>query len=92
VKVELDQSAEDLLIKQGFSEDYGARPLRRAIERFVEDPLAEEILRIGPDVAATFKGTANKGGDPLLADGLEFSRVEIAPAPAKATVEAGAGD
>ena len=35
----------DFLIKKGFHEDYGARPLRRAIERHIEDPLAEKLLR-----------------------------------------------
>ncbi len=37
--------ARDLLIEKGTSLDYGARPLRRAIEGFLEDPLAEELLR-----------------------------------------------
>ncbi len=45
IDLTLEQSAIDFLIKKGFHEDYGARPLRRAIERFVEDPLAEELLR-----------------------------------------------
>ncbi len=35
----------DFLIDIGYQPEYGARPLRRAIERYVEDPLAEEILR-----------------------------------------------
>jgi ATP-dependent Clp protease ATP-binding subunit ClpC len=43
--LELDQDSLDFLITQGFNEDYGARPLRRAIERFIEDPLAEQLLR-----------------------------------------------
>jgi ATP-dependent Clp protease ATP-binding subunit ClpC len=47
VKLELDQPAIDFLIAKGFSEDYGARPLRRAIERFIEDPLSEMLLRTG---------------------------------------------
>ena len=41
----LDPKAIDFLIGKGFNEDYGARPLRRAIERYIEDPLAEELLR-----------------------------------------------
>jgi ATP-dependent Clp protease ATP-binding subunit ClpC len=45
VTLEFDQPAIDFLITKGYSEDYGARPLRRAIERYVEDPLAEELLR-----------------------------------------------
>ena len=45
VNLEFDQEAIDFLIAKGYSEDYGARPLRRAIERYVEDPLAEQLLR-----------------------------------------------
>ncbi|MEJ2105404.1 MAG: hypothetical protein P8X47_12635 [Ignavibacteriaceae bacterium] len=41
----LDQSAKEFLVEKGFDEKYGARPLRRAIQKYVEDPLAEEILR-----------------------------------------------
>ncbi len=46
-KITLDVSpdAKDLLIENGYDEKFGARPLRRAIERFLEDPLAEAILR-----------------------------------------------
>ena len=45
ITIELTPAATDFLIKKGFHEDYGARPLRRAIERYIEDPLAEELLR-----------------------------------------------
>ncbi len=41
----LDQTAKEFLVEKGFDEKYGARPLRRAIQKYVEDPLAEEILR-----------------------------------------------
>ena len=74
VVVELDDAAMDFLITKGFSEDYGARPLRRAIERYVEDPLAEEILRIGEDVKTAFRGFVD--GDPKEVDSLTFERVE----------------
>jgi len=47
VRLDLDQPSIEFLIKQGYSDDYGARPLRRAIERFIEDPLAEHLLRLG---------------------------------------------
>jgi len=45
VKLALTQGAKELLIDMGFDERFGARPLRRAIERYLEDPLAEEILK-----------------------------------------------
>ncbi len=41
----LDKSAKEFLVNRGYDEKFGARPLRRAIQRYVEDPLAEEILR-----------------------------------------------
>ncbi|RKY94775.1 MAG: ATP-dependent Clp protease ATP-binding subunit, partial [Ignavibacteriae bacterium] len=41
----LDQSAKEFLVAKGFDEKFGARPLRRAIQKYIEDPLAEEILR-----------------------------------------------
>lgn len=41
----LDQSAKEFLVEKGYDEKYGARPLRRAIQKYIEDPLAEEILR-----------------------------------------------
>jgi ATP-dependent Clp protease ATP-binding subunit ClpC len=45
VRIELEQDAKDFLIDKGTNSDFGARPLRRAIEQHVEDPLSEEILR-----------------------------------------------
>jgi ATP-dependent Clp protease ATP-binding subunit ClpC len=41
----LDQSAKNFLVEKGFDQKFGARPLRRAIQKYVEDPLAEEILK-----------------------------------------------
>ncbi len=46
----LSDEAKEFIIDKGYNPDYGARPLRRAIENMVEDPLSEEILR------GTFKG------------------------------------
>ena len=43
--VELDEKAKDFLVDHGWDEQYGARPLRRAIQRYIEDDLADEIIR-----------------------------------------------
>jgi ATP-dependent Clp protease ATP-binding subunit ClpC len=43
--LELDEDAKEFLIEKGYNPDFGARPLRRAIEQHVEDPISEEILR-----------------------------------------------
>jgi ATP-dependent Clp protease ATP-binding subunit ClpC len=45
VHIELDQSAKEFLIEKGYDPQYGARPMRRAVERYLEDPFAEELLR-----------------------------------------------
>jgi ATP-dependent Clp protease ATP-binding subunit ClpC len=45
LKLVLDQQATDLLVEKGYDPQYGARPMRRSVERFLEDPLAEEILK-----------------------------------------------
>jgi ATP-dependent Clp protease ATP-binding subunit ClpC len=43
-EVRLTQGAIDFLVQKGYDENYGARPLKRAIQKFVEDPLSEKIL------------------------------------------------
>jgi ATP-dependent Clp protease ATP-binding subunit ClpC len=45
IKLELDEKAKDFLVEKGYDPQYGARPMRRSVERFLEDPLAEEILK-----------------------------------------------
>ena len=41
----LDEDVKDFLIEKGYKPEYGARPLRRAVERYLEDPLAEELIK-----------------------------------------------
>ncbi|RME95879.1 MAG: ATP-dependent Clp protease ATP-binding subunit [Verrucomicrobia bacterium] len=43
--LELDPKAKEFLVEKGYDPAYGARPMRRAVERYLEDPLAEEIIR-----------------------------------------------
>jgi ATP-dependent Clp protease ATP-binding subunit ClpC len=45
ILLQLDEKAKDHLVSKGYDPLYGARPMRRAVERSLEDPLAEEILR-----------------------------------------------
>ncbi|WP_345031067.1 ATP-dependent Clp protease ATP-binding subunit [Ravibacter arvi] len=56
-EIELTEAAKDFLSEKGYDPQYGARPLNRAIQKYLEDPIAEEIL----------KGEL-KEGDVLLAD------------------------
>jgi ATP-dependent Clp protease ATP-binding subunit ClpC len=45
IHITLDDSAREFLMKEGFDPQYGARPMRRAVEKNIEDPLAEHLLR-----------------------------------------------
>src|SRR6184192_1016699 len=47
LQLELVEEAKDLLVDKGWDPAMGARPLRRAIQRYIEDPLADEVLRRG---------------------------------------------
>jgi len=44
MEMHLDQNAKDFLIEKGYNPDFGARPLRRALSSFIEDPMAESLL------------------------------------------------
>src|SRR5258705_2516901 len=44
IKVHLDTTAVEFLIDKGYDPTYGARPMRRAVEKYLEDPLAEEFI------------------------------------------------
>jgi ATP-dependent Clp protease ATP-binding subunit ClpC len=45
INITLDVSATEFLMKEGYDPQYGARPMRRAVEKHIEDPLAEHLLR-----------------------------------------------
>ncbi len=45
LELQMEDSAKNFLVDKGFDQKYGARPLRRAIQKYVEDMIAEEILR-----------------------------------------------
>ncbi|MFA6079140.1 MAG: ATP-dependent Clp protease ATP-binding subunit [Candidatus Omnitrophota bacterium] len=65
ITIELSREAKDFLIEKGFDKTFGARPLKRTIQRFLEDPMAEEIIRGNYKNGGKLKVTAK-------ADRLEF--------------------
>jgi ATP-dependent Clp protease ATP-binding subunit ClpC len=93
--IDLTNDAKEFLIKKGSNTDYGARPLRRAIESFVEDPLAEELLKgefAGKD---TIKVEIKKVGDKkqLVFEGITTDRnADPEPVAAGAVAEASETD
>ncbi len=65
ITIELSKTAKEFLAEKGFDPNFGARPLRRAVQKYVEDPLAEEILK-GKFVAGSkVKVRFNKKKDDL---------------------------
>lgn len=44
-KIELTENAKEVIAERGYDENFGARPLKRAIQKYLEDPIAEEILK-----------------------------------------------
>ena len=61
----LDKKATDFLVSKGLDDAMGARPLRRAVQRYVEDPLAEMLLREDEPKEGRIKATLDKKGDAL---------------------------
>jgi ATP-dependent Clp protease ATP-binding subunit ClpC len=61
VEIVLDPLAHEFVIEKGYDPNYGARPMRRAVERYLEDPLAEEILRGNVKPGAKVYVTAKDG-------------------------------
>jgi ATP-dependent Clp protease ATP-binding subunit ClpC len=61
IAIELDELAKDFLADKGYDPDYGARPMRRAVERHLEDPMAEELLRGNIKSGDTVKVSALDG-------------------------------
>jgi ATP-dependent Clp protease ATP-binding subunit ClpC len=90
----LDQSAKDFLIDKGFNPDYGARPLRRAISQYVEDPLSEALLSgefQGKSIITVTKASVpstEPGGEPE--DRLIFKSEDAPPPEPAKPVGAGA--
>ena len=65
ITVTLDQSAKEYLIEKGYDPSYGARPMRRAVERHLEDPLAEALLRGDIAPGETIKVRHKKNAEEL---------------------------
>ena len=65
-KIKLTRKAKDFLAKKGFDKDYGARPLKRAIQKYLEDLIAEEILKSKINEGDIIQVDYKKGGEKLV--------------------------
>ncbi|MBX7206994.1 MAG: ATP-dependent Clp protease ATP-binding subunit [Verrucomicrobiaceae bacterium] len=82
ITVDLAASARDFLIKEGYDPQYGARPMRRAVEKHIEDPLAEHLLRGDIKEGDTVKVTYDeeKAGLKFSAEDVPGVNAEVATA------------
>ena len=65
-KLELSEQAKKFVAEKGFDPQFGARPLHRAIQKYLEDPLADYILNNNPDKGAVLKAHLNEEEDGLV--------------------------
>ncbi len=88
LQLELSDAAKDLLVDKGWDPSMGARPLRRAIQRYIEDPLADFVLRSElPPGATVMVEPAPEGDDREVL----LSVIEPQPAPQPVGVGAEGG-
>jgi ATP-dependent Clp protease ATP-binding subunit ClpB len=82
LSLNLDDEAKEFLVEKGFDPAMGARPLRRAIQRYIEDPLSDAVLRSEMEPGSTIEVTKAEVGGPN--DGASEVNIEIiAPSKAK---------
>ena len=60
-KLDIDKKAKELLVKEGYSDEYGARPLKRTITRLITDPLSEQIIK-SKEKRVNFRARVGKKG------------------------------
>jgi ATP-dependent Clp protease ATP-binding subunit ClpC len=85
VTVELTEEAKDLLVEKGYDPAMGARPLRRAIQRFIEDPLADYVLGRQLEEGSTVL-VGRKAGADGAADEVDITFIPGEVTPEKITV------
>jgi ATP-dependent Clp protease ATP-binding subunit ClpC len=64
-ELKLTEAAKDFVAERGYDPQFGARPLHRAIQKYIEDPLAEEILKASAKKGDTFEFDFVKDADEL---------------------------
>jgi ATP-dependent Clp protease ATP-binding subunit ClpC len=94
LKLMLTDESKEFLISKGSDLDFGARPLRRAIENYIEDPLSEELLKGNFEGKTTITVTVAETGDQkhLAFDSTTDPPAEPAVAAAAAEGEASSGE
>jgi ATP-dependent Clp protease ATP-binding subunit ClpC len=89
LQLELSEPAKDLLVEKGWDPAMGARPLRRAIQRYIEDPLADFVLRSQVPSGSTV--LVEPGEEGTEEEDVKLSVIEPAPTPTPVGVGAEGG-
>ncbi len=89
LQLELSEEAKDLLVDKGWDPAMGARPLRRAIQRYIEDPLADFVLRAQVPEGSTV--LVEPGVPDTEDEDVKLSIIEPAPKPTPVGVGAEGG-
>jgi ATP-dependent Clp protease ATP-binding subunit ClpC len=66
IKLSLTPEAKEFVSEKGYDPQFGARPLHRAIQKFIEDPLAEYILNESPGEGAELDAAMNEAKDGIV--------------------------
>jgi ATP-dependent Clp protease ATP-binding subunit ClpC len=90
LQLELSEEAKDMLVDKGWDPAMGARPLRRAIQRYIEDPLADFVLRSQVPSGSTVM-VEKPGADEDSPDEVKLTVIEPAPQPTPVGVGAQEG-
>jgi len=80
-KIQLTEQAKDYIAEKGFDAKFGARPLKRAIQKYLEDPLAEQIIQAKLEEGDTLKVDLNKDNEIAV----KIARAKKAAGKAKAS-------
>lgn len=87
--IKLTDKAKDFLVDKGYDQKFGARPLRRALQKYLEDPLAEQIVSAKIEEGDSIKGDHDGKADKLS---IQIVKAKKTPKPAKSAKTAKTAD
>ncbi len=85
IHLKLDEKARDFLIEKGYNPDFGARPLRRAVGQYIEDPMAEMLLQGDFKTPCNITVTRKDNAEGKPAENLFFNTEPAPVEPGKPT-------
>jgi ATP-dependent Clp protease ATP-binding subunit ClpC len=84
-KLEISEKAKDFIVEKGWDAQFGARPLKRAIQKYVEDTLAEEIIRANLKEGDSLMIDFDQEAYQITVKSIEAAKDQVEPPPAELT-------